>query len=333
MFEIPIVLFIFKRPEKTVQIIKHISIIQPRKIYLIGDGPRNDDEKQNVFSCRKAVEKVIPKDCELIKNYANVNRGVYENIAGGAKWVFEKEKWAIFLEDDNFPELSFFPFCEEMLHKYEHDSRILWVCGTNYLKEYNFPDGATYGFTQNMMPCGWASWSSKFLKYYEGDLEKWKYPSVKNGIKSLSYYRLLKKQDMSNWDMELRHLNHFGRFASWDYQMSFTLRIHNLFGIVPAYNQIKNIGVDENSIHGGTSYKNEMTSRFCGLPTKQISFPLIHPKTIIPDKKFEIRVSKIITLPFALRLRVKINKFIKGILKIDEFTSLSSIVRNLYRRK
>jgi hypothetical protein len=26
------------------------------------------------------------------------------NIALRAKWVFEREKWAIFLEDDNLPE-------------------------------------------------------------------------------------------------------------------------------------------------------------------------------------------------------------------------------------
>lgn len=332
MFEIPIVLFIFKRPEKSVQIISHISKIHPRKIYLIGDGARNDEEKDLINECREAVEKSVPLNCELVTNYADTNRGVYENIAGGAKWVFEREEWAIFLEDDNMPELSFFPFCDELLHMYEADTRILWICGTNYLKECDLPDNTSYTFTQNMMPCGWASWSKKFKAFYEGDLEKWGKPIIKNLINSLSYYNPLKKQDMQNWDRELKHYAKFGRFSSWDYQMSFSLRIHNLYGIMPKYNQITNIGVDCNSIHGGTTFENVMTRRFCGLPTKELDFPLKHPKSIIPIKSVENNISKIITLPYSLRLRIKLNKCIKKFFRIDEFTSLSGMIKSLIKK-
>lgn len=324
-FEIPIAIFIFKRAEKTVSILKQISKINPTKIYLIGDGPRNEDERTSIENCRKIVERNIPGGCELITNYAVKNRGVYENIAGGAKWVFQHEKWAIFLEDDNFPELTFFPFCQEMLHRYEDDSRILWICGTNYLKECEFLDGASYGFTQNMMPCGWASWGYKFNKFYEGDLEKWKDPKIKKEIGKLTYHKPLKKQDMNNWDLEQRHLKRFGKFSSWDYQMSFSLRFHRLYGIIPKYNQITNIGVDLMSIHGGTSFDNEMTKRFCGLTTKELEFPLIHPKHISIDPKIEKKVAKIITLPLKQRIRIKTVRFIKKILKIDEFESLSNI--------
>lgn len=327
MFEIPIVLFIFKRPEKTVKILEQISKIYPSKIYLIGDGPRSMDEREDVINCRKIVEQNVPNNCELVTNYVETNRGVYENIAGGAKWVFKKEKWAIFLEDDNMPELSFFPFCNELLHKYEHDTRILWICGTNYLREYDFPNCASYGFTQNMMPCGWASWSGKFLKFYEGDLSLWNDVTVKNAIKSLPYYSILKKQDMNNWDMEIDHLRHFGRFSSWDYQMSFTIRVHNLLGIVPRYNQITNIGVDNHSIHGGISFDNTMTRRFCGIPTKSLDFPLKHPSNILPDKTYENLTSKIISLPWKMRMKECISSFLKKIFNINRFDSFTSSLK------
>lgn len=330
MFNIPIVLFIFKRPEKSIQILKQITKVNPSIIYIIGDGPRNQDEEEEVLLCRKAVEENIPDQCRVVTNYAAVNRGVYENIAGGAKYVLSLEKWAIFLEDDNYPELSFFPFCEALLHKYEADNRILWICGTNYLKEFEFPDGASYGFTQNMMPCGWASWADKFNQYYEGDLSLWKNPIIKETIMSLPYDRKLKKQDMGNWDMELLHFNRFGRFASWDYQMSFSIRIHNLVGIVPKYNQISNIGVDVHSIHGGTSYKNEMTRRFCGLPTREIEFPLIHPAVIVPYQDFELAIGKIITYPWQMRLKCRMLKFLKKIFRIDPFSSISETI---FKRK
>lgn len=327
MFDIPIVIFIFKRVEKTTEILKKISNISPSKIYVIGDGPRNEGEREEVMLCRKLVENSIPIGCEFITNYAEINRGVYENIAGGAKWIFEREKWAIFLEDDNLPELSFFTFCDELLHKYEHDTRVLWICGTNYLKEYNFPEGVSYGFTQNMMPCGWASWADKFMKYYEGDLELWNDACVKKAIALLPYCNVLKKQDMNNWDMEIEHLKRLGRFASWDYQMSFSLRVHNLFGIVPKYNQITNIGVDEFSIHGGISFENEMTRRFCGLPTKSLEFPLSHPKFILPEHEYEEKVARIISLPWKMRVKGRISSFLKKVFKIDPFDSFTRTLK------
>lgn len=327
MYDIPIVLFIFKRTDKLIKIINRISQVNPRIIYIIGDGPRTKEEYEEVIKCRQEAEAAIPQSCKIVTNYADKNRGVYENIAGGAKWVFEQEKWAIFLEDDNLPEISFFKFCNEILHKYENDTRILWICGTNYLKEYEFPDGASYGFTQNMMPCGWASWAYKFNKFYEGDLDLWKNINVQNLIKSLPYDKNLKKQDISNWNTELLHLRKYGRFASWDYQMSFTLRVHNLFGVMPKYNQIKNIGVDMLSIHGGTTLKNKMTRRFCELPTKELEFPLVHPVSIIPSIDAEKRVSKIITLPYEMRLKASVSRILKRIFKIDPFDSFTGVIK------
>ncbi len=327
-FDIPVVLIMFKRAEKSTLIMSQISRVRPRKIYLIGDGPRNSSEAVEVQRCRQAVEDKITWPCEVIKNYADENRGVYNNIAGGAMWVFEREEKAIFLEDDNMPELSFFSFCDEILHRYEHDTRVLWICGTNYLKEYNFSNGASYGFTQNMMPCGWASWADKFMKFYDGDLKLWKDACVKKAIASLKYYDVLKKQDMNNWDMEIEHLKRFGRFASWDYQMSFSIRVHNLLGIVPKYNQITNIGVDELSIHGGTSFENEMTQRFCGLPTKPLEFPLSHPKCILPEQDYEEKVARIISLSWKMRIKSRVSSFLKKIFKIDPFDSFTQTMKS-----
>jgi hypothetical protein len=82
-FDIPVVLFIFKR-DKAVDIVKRIGRVKPRKIYLMADQGRNDEEKKQVQICRQMVEAAIDWDCEVIKNYAEENRGVYENIGLGA---------------------------------------------------------------------------------------------------------------------------------------------------------------------------------------------------------------------------------------------------------
>lgn len=323
MFNIPIVLFIFKRAKKSTIIIDQLAKIAPTKLYLIADGPRSEEETEQVEACRSEVEKHITWPCEIIKNYAPQNRGVFENIAGGAKWVFEREESAIFLEDDNFPSLSFFPFCEEMLERYKNNDRIIWICGSNYLIESEFEDKASYSFTQNMLPCGWASWRDKFMKYYQADFELWEKPEIRARIKRLPYSNALKRQEMYNWESEIYRKKTTGKYLSWDYQMSFTLRSQNLIGIVPKYNQIMNIGVDIDSIHGGISLDNEMTRRFCENPIKDLEFPLLHPKTIEINNDLEKRLGRIITNPLKKRIVKYVSDILKQVLGISQHESLT----------
>lgn len=326
-FEIPVCLIIFKRAEKTVRIIEQISKIRPSKLYLIGDGPRNQEEAIEVDNCRRMVEESIDWPCEVIKNYAEKNRGVYQNIAGGAFWVFEREDKAIFLEDDNYPALSFFQYCKELLEKYQDDNRVLWICGTNYHGQSKFANGCDYVFTQLMLPCGWASWSNKFTRFYDGLLSSYRNEYVRKNIRFQYHNSLLYKHDYPLWDKIIRDLDNGKNPSSWDYQMAFTLRVNNLVGIAPKFNQITNIGVDIHSIHGGTSINNTMTARFCEVPIFQLEFPLKHPQTLMVDEGFERSTEKIIILPFKYRLKGYLVQFLKKLLRVNQDESIRSIFK------
>lgn len=332
-FEIPVAIFIFKRIEKTLEIIERIAQVKPSKIYIISDNGRNQEEIDLVKELREKVEKKIDWDCKVIKKYAPTNIGVYENIANGAKWVLDQEEWAIFLEDDNLPELTFFKFCQEMLEHYKDDTRILWICGTNYLKKYNPQDGSSYVFTKHMLPCGWASWSHKFNKFYDGNLELWQDEYLNKRVRFENIDKILQRQDIANWEKELRLIKKGLKPNSWDYQMSFTMRIHGLYAIVPKYNQITNIGVDLDSIHGGTSFDNIMTKRFCGIETTKLEFPLKHPKAVLSDLNFEKRTAKIITLPVNERNKIKLATFLKKAFKTDIDKSFIDEMKNKLRKK
>ncbi|MEF1172545.1 hypothetical protein REH73_09005, partial [Vibrio sinaloensis] len=115
MNKVPVAIFLFKRKETLERIFERIREYAPEKVYLIGDGPRNSEEEIEVLLAREHAESLIDWQCDIIRNYTSENRGVYKNIGLGASWVLEKEDRAIFLEDDNLPEQSFFPFCEELL--------------------------------------------------------------------------------------------------------------------------------------------------------------------------------------------------------------------------
>ncbi len=325
MFDIPVVLFLFKRSSTLKEIIERLREVKPQKIYLLADGPRNNEEATEVVKCRNLVEQLINWNCQIIKHYAEKNIGVIENIGNGARWVLEQEQWAIFIEDDNLPEISFFTFCKEMLLKYKNDNKIMWICGTNYLGKYN--SKYSYMFTQHLLPCGWASWSHKFLNNYDIYLK-----TLKDDKKTSIFYKTyesnaLFEQQIYSIKRTKYLIDNDKSKASWDYQMLFSIRSNNMFGISPSVNQIKNIGVDNCSIHGGNNMKYEMTKRFCGMDSYELIFPLKHPDKIEVDPIYEKKIGEIILMPIKERIMRKIATFIKPIFGLKPYDSFKEFIR------
>ena len=302
-FDIPVVLYLFKRKDTVLKILKVLSKIKPTKLYLLSDGGRDDKEIQCVNECREIIESAIDWDCEVIKKYHQKNVGVYDNIGLGAKWVLSQEDMAIFLEDDNLPE------------------------------ETSPSDGSSYFFSKNMLPCGWASWGDKFTKYYDGELLLWQSEYLKNRIKDEYVLEDLYEQDSYNIEYEIEHKQNKGRFYSWDYQMSFSIRVHNLYGIIPKYNQIKNIGVDDNSTHGGNSLNNVMVERFCERKTKRLEFPLKHPEVVLLDLPLEKKLAEIILDPSFNSFKSKLSRKIRHKFKIEKTVSIRDSFVNYFNEK
>jgi len=317
MFDIPVVLFVFKRRDTVIRILERISKIQPRKLYILSDEGRNLEEKLLVKDVRETVEALIDWECEVIRNYATENRGVHGNIGLGAKWVFEREESAIFLEDDNLPEITFFKFCEILLDKYKSEERVLWICGTNYMGKYANEDNDSYMFTQNLLPCGWASWADKFLKYYDAEFSTIRREDDLKIIKRNYSNHALYQQQYFSIGGELHRKSIGEKYHSWDYHMAYSIRYYNLLGVSPCYNQIKNVGVDEMSEHGGTSMSMVMTRRFCGMDSFPLEFPLRHPSKIEVDRTYEHQIERIILFPLSFRVRGFLARMVKGLLGIS----------------
>ena len=327
-FDIPVGLFLFKRIDTTLRIVDRISKVQPKKIYLISDQGRNDEEKLMVEKCRQAIEGMIDWECEIVKYYAMENRGVYENIGEGAKWVLQREKSAIFLEDDNLPEVSFFYFCRELLQKYEKEPRVLWICGTNYLGKYEPDNGSSYMFTKHLLPCGWASWGEKFCKFYDGEMKTFSAKESRRTLKHQYENHALFRYQFRLFEKTAYLLENDRKKSSWDYQMAYSVRNNGVYGISPKYNQIENIGVDEFSEHGGTSFQDVMTRRFCGMKSYFLNQPFIHPESIEVDKQYEKKIGNIILPPFSVRIRIVIADIVKLILGMDRNQSLALYLKS-----
>ena len=314
-FDIPVCLFIFQRKYTVLRIIYRISRVKPKKIYLMSDQGRNEEEKKRVQECREAVEAAINWNCEVIKDYAAENRGVFENIGMGAMRVFSQEEVAIFLEDDNLPEITFFSYCKQMLEKYKDNDRVVWICGTNYLGKYENSSGESYMFTQHLLPCGWASWRKKYTKYYDSFFDTFN-ETIKERIKPLYRNNPLYKQQMEVIQREYDRMKNGERFRSWDYQMCLSIRANDLLGISPANNQIKNIGVDAFSEHGGVTFADKMTKRFCGMDSYPLEFPLKEPQTVLIDPIYEKKIGNIILYPLDWRIRKPFGKIKRKIISM-----------------
>src|SRR6266567_4593991 len=168
----PVALVVFRRPELTRRVLEVVRRVKPAKLLVIADGPsERSGETEQCAAARAVVDAMVDWDCELLKNYSDVNLGVRRRFDSGFRWVFEQVEEAIFLEDDELPHESFFAFCGEMLERYRDDERVAVVNGTNFLRgEYSPPQ--SYYFSRYFHCWGFATWR-RFWKSYDAELGRW----------------------------------------------------------------------------------------------------------------------------------------------------------------
>ena len=320
--KLPVVLFVFRRSHTLEGICERILKYNPPKVYVYGDGPRDESEESDVAKTRRLVTTLLADATETVFDFSSSNRGVKENIGGGALKTFEKEESAIFLEDDSLPSDSFFHFCEELIEKYRNDERVMWICGTNWEGDQRDDYPFSYGFTMNLLPCGWASWSSKFRKYYDEDLVYFS-PGQRKSLANTYQDKRLAAQEFISIRMTKWALTKGSGPVSWDRQLSYSLRRNGLLGIYPLANLITNIGADHLSTHGGTSMKNPMTARVCNVPHFEIDFPLVHPPDAKINDRMEHKMELLILRPFRHRLMSRLSRIVKPFLFLSRDQSLT----------
>ncbi len=148
MINTPVVLIIFRRPDLTARVLKAIAAVRPRTLLVVADGPRPDrpDDVEACAAARAVIERV-DWDCEVVRNYSDVNLGCGRRPATGISWALERVDEAIILEDDCVPHPTFFRFCEEMLERYRDDERVMHIGGSTYQRR-PIPTAYSYVFSQ-----------------------------------------------------------------------------------------------------------------------------------------------------------------------------------------
>ncbi len=302
MFNTPILLIVFNRPNETNVVFEQIRKIKPKHLYIAADGPRINHEPDSL-NCNevKSIFEKVDWDCEIKTFYNELNLGCKIAVSGAIKWFFNNVEFGIVLEDDCVPDLSFFKFCEELLVKYKDDTRIGIITGRN--ENSNFTFETSYNFATAGSIWGWASWNRVISQYNVDDqllLENFEENIYNATLDKFERKRLFHQL---KWVFE-DHLN------TWDYQFHSMLKLNSMLYIVPSYNLIKNIGFNSQATHT-TSLKDKRLN--VGL--NQIQFPLLHPRYILPNRMLSKSMVRADSNSYILFLFLILNNWVKKNIK------------------
>ena len=282
--DVAVLCIFFARPEQFRQSFETVKKARPRVLLLWQDGPREgrDDDIENIRKCREIAED-IDWECEVHRNYHEKNMGCDPSTFYSHKWAFSIVDKCIILEDDLVPSQSFFPFCKELLDRYENDERIDRICGTNLLTNYDIPNDYFFqGFGNSW---GWASWR-RVAEKWEEDFAFMDDPYAVQCMRNLQPKGCL--QGHIRWEQACLQHKAEG-IPYWEHIIGAQTLLSGRLVIYPRCNMVLNLGLDANSTHAPTDI-NALPKRvqtFFQNPALDLEFPLKHPRYIINDTAFK----------------------------------------------
>ncbi len=300
-FQTPVVFIFFNRIECTKKVFSSIRDLKPMHLYLVSDGARNEEENIVVKEIRGYIEKSIDWECDIHREYSDVNLGCKKRVSSGISWVFETEEQAIILEDDCVPNRSFFFFCDELLKKYRYEDKVMTISGNLNVPDYT--PQFSYIFSRFLHVWGWATWKRAWSLY---DIEMRDYPSNKEIMNWLNpKLRAMKRNEFD--------LVYNCELDTWDFQWQYCIWKNEGLCIKPNVNTIENIGFDELATH--TKTRSKLVEK---LSFSSIEFPLTHPMSVELDKKYDELLTReylencpSIVVSIIKRLLRKIKRFLR----------------------
>lgn len=282
MLNTPVLLLIFNRPDPSLQLIREIKKVKPAKLYIAADGPRAHIEGEDLRcqETRNTVLNEIDWTCQIRTLFREENIGCGLGVSQAITWFLEQEEQGIILEDDCIPHQSFFHFCEELLERYRHDTRIMQISGTNFHKGWVNDPEYSYYFSEIGICWGWATWRRAW-NLYDYHMQLYDEAENKGFLDTYPFFKYGK--DNHVYEM-IQRLKLTGALDTWDVQWNFAQYIHNGLAITPAQNLIKNVGFGEDATHTKSVsdiYKNEHSPSF--------TFPLKHPSFVCRDQRSDAR--------------------------------------------
>lgn len=242
-FHTSVLFLVFNRPDTTEKVFEIIRKIKPPKLFVSADGPRPNKpgEKEKCDQTRKIIERV-DWDCEVHRNFSDVNLGCKKGVVKGINWFFENVEEGIIIEDDCILDDSFFVFAEEMLERYRYDARIMHIGAANF-QDGKVRGEASYYFSKFCHVWGWATWRRAW-KHYDIAIKSFSDFKANNTIANI----LPDKKMQTHW-LRLFQTVYDNALDTWDFQWVYTVWEQKGMSIIPNVNLVSNIGFGEEATH------------------------------------------------------------------------------------
>ncbi len=246
MLNTPVLFIVFNRLDTARIVFERIKEIKPKYLYIAADGPRLDREGEanNCKIVREYLLNTIDWNCEIRTLFHETNLGCKYAVSGAIKWFFQNVDAGIVLEDDCFPTISFFKYCERLLDVYKNDPNVGLISGFNYFGKTN--DQNDYEFVTTCGIWGWASWR-RVISGYNPDFSVLLDKDI-NSVNTICVRDACGRSFLKHSLLAAKN-----EINTWDYQFGEYLIVNNLFTVIPSINQIRNIGFIENSTHTPTT--------------------------------------------------------------------------------
>lgn len=273
--DVAVLLIFFVRDDVFAKTFEAVRQARPRRLLLWQDGarPGRPEDLDGIERCRNIVEN-IDWECDVYRNYQTRNWGCDPSTFYSHKWAFTIVDKCIILEDDCVPCQSFFPFCKELLEKYENDFRINRICGFNHegtTKDYPYD----YFFSSTGSVWGWATWK-RVADTWEEDY------AFSNDKSAMKEYTLL-RTDKSYERVYRKMLRQkaLGR-PFWESINTYARLLNNQLNIIPTKNMISNIGIGANTTHAvdNLNMLTRSARSYFFSDTYETKLPLKHPKYV-----------------------------------------------------
>lgn len=282
--DVAVLMLFFNRPEKFGQVFEQVRQARPSHLFLYQDGPRGERDMEGIMACRKIAEN-IDWECDVQRHYCEKNQGCDPSEYLSQRWAFSMVDKCIVLEDDDVPSQSFFPFCKDMLDRYEHDNRVWLVSGFNTDEvSGDVPDD--YFFTSTFSIWGWASWR-RVIETWDGNYTFLDDPYAVSLIEN----KVRHHKDRKDLLPLCRHHKATG-IPYYETIFWASMVLNNGLAILPKYNLINNIGLTADSTHYTASEKTTPRGlrKIFTMKRFELDFPLKHPRYVVDNVAYKDRL-------------------------------------------
>lgn len=267
----PILFLIFNRPDTTTTVFNRIREAKPTKLYVAADGARNEKEDELCKQTRAIIDQV-DWECDVYTLFRDKNLGCKIAVSTAIDWFFQHEEQGIILEDDCLPDLTFFPFCQELLTKYQNDDRVGHIGGNCFFPN-KMDNSLSYKFCSVPHVWGWATWR-RVWEQISIDFNYWEeHPNNRRSLFINKWEEIYFSTFISD---ALQRRNGLNPWAVFYY---YSLRLQNQLSIYPTKNLVTNIGFGMPH----ATHTKKINNKYI-IESDTISFPLNHPQYMLPDK-------------------------------------------------